>query len=67
MAVISPGATIGILGGGQLGRMMASAAAQLGGPEEGRGDDEWLGHRGVGDLLSGCGGAQAGQVETADL
>ncbi len=30
MAVISPGATIGILGGGQLGRMMAIAAAQLG-------------------------------------
>ncbi len=27
---ISPGATIGILGGGQLGRMLAMAAAQLG-------------------------------------
>jgi 5-(carboxyamino)imidazole ribonucleotide synthase len=27
---IAPGATIGILGGGQLGRMMAMAAAQLG-------------------------------------
>ena len=29
-AVIGPGATIGIIGGGQLGRMMAMAAAQLG-------------------------------------
>jgi len=29
-AVIPPGSTIGILGGGQLGRMMAVAAAQLG-------------------------------------
>lgn len=29
-AVIAPGATIGILGGGQLGRMLAMAAAQLG-------------------------------------
>ena len=28
--MIEPGATIGILGGGQLGRMMAMAAAQLG-------------------------------------
>ena len=28
--MISPGATIGILGGGQLGRMLAAAAAQLG-------------------------------------
>ncbi|WP_427964058.1 5-(carboxyamino)imidazole ribonucleotide synthase [Altererythrobacter sp.] len=28
--VIKPGSTIGILGGGQLGRMMAMAAAQLG-------------------------------------
>ena len=28
--MLSPGATIGILGGGQLGRMMAMAAAQLG-------------------------------------
>ncbi|WP_066559702.1 5-(carboxyamino)imidazole ribonucleotide synthase [Croceicoccus bisphenolivorans] len=28
--MIAPGATIGILGGGQLGRMMAMAAAQLG-------------------------------------
>lgn len=28
--MISPGATIGILGGGQLGRMLAIAAAQLG-------------------------------------
>lgn len=28
--VIAPGATIGIMGGGQLGRMMAVAAAQLG-------------------------------------
>ena len=28
--MIPPGATIGILGGGQLGRMLASAAAQLG-------------------------------------
>lgn len=28
--VIAPGATIGILGGGQLGRMLAMAAAQLG-------------------------------------
>ena len=27
---ISPGATLGILGGGQLGRMLAMAAAQLG-------------------------------------
>jgi 5-(carboxyamino)imidazole ribonucleotide synthase len=41
--VIPPGATIGILGGGQLGRMLAMAAAQLGyrchvydpGPESG--------------------------------
>jgi 5-(carboxyamino)imidazole ribonucleotide synthase len=30
MTTIAPGATIGILGGGQLGRMIASAAAQLG-------------------------------------
>ncbi|MBN9788274.1 5-(carboxyamino)imidazole ribonucleotide synthase [Pseudonocardia sp. TMWB2A] len=29
-AVIGPGATIGIIGGGQLGRMMAMAAARLG-------------------------------------
>jgi 5-(carboxyamino)imidazole ribonucleotide synthase len=28
--MLKPGATIGILGGGQLGRMMATAAAQLG-------------------------------------
>ncbi|MFC4291144.1 5-(carboxyamino)imidazole ribonucleotide synthase [Sphingorhabdus arenilitoris] len=30
MTALSPGSTIGILGGGQLGRMMAAAAAQLG-------------------------------------
>ncbi len=30
MSALTAGATIGILGGGQLGRMMASAAAQLG-------------------------------------
>jgi 5-(carboxyamino)imidazole ribonucleotide synthase len=30
MKTVAPGATIGILGGGQLGRMMAMAAAQLG-------------------------------------
>jgi 5-(carboxyamino)imidazole ribonucleotide synthase len=30
MTMISPGATIGILGGGQLGRMLAIAAANLG-------------------------------------
>ena len=30
MSVLKAGATIGILGGGQLGRMMANAAAQLG-------------------------------------
>ncbi|MFZ2995994.1 5-(carboxyamino)imidazole ribonucleotide synthase [Sphingobium sp.] len=30
MSVIVPGSTIGILGGGQLGRMIASAASQLG-------------------------------------
>ena len=30
MNVIKPGATIGILGGGQLGRMTALAAAELG-------------------------------------
>ena len=30
MSPLRPGATIGILGGGQLGRMLASAAAQLG-------------------------------------
>lgn len=30
MTVLPPGSTIGILGGGQLGRMMAVAAAQLG-------------------------------------
>ena len=29
-AILSPGATIGILGGGQLGRMLALSAAQLG-------------------------------------
>ena len=28
--IVSPGSTIGIIGGGQLGRMMAMAAAQLG-------------------------------------
>lgn len=30
MTVVAPGSTIGILGGGQLGRMIASAAADLG-------------------------------------
>ena len=30
MSLISPGSTIGILGGGQLGRMLALAAAELG-------------------------------------
>ena len=30
MAALPPGSTIGILGGGQLGRMLATAAAQLG-------------------------------------
>jgi 5-(carboxyamino)imidazole ribonucleotide synthase len=30
MTILPPGSTIGILGGGQLGRMMAMAAAQLG-------------------------------------
>jgi len=30
MTIIAPGGTIGILGGGQLGRMLAMAAAQLG-------------------------------------
>ncbi|MBS0283098.1 MAG: 5-(carboxyamino)imidazole ribonucleotide synthase, partial [Proteobacteria bacterium] len=30
MRMLPPGATIGILGGGQLGRMLASAAAELG-------------------------------------
>jgi phosphoglycerate dehydrogenase-like enzyme len=30
MKTVGPGATIGILGGGQLGRMMALAAARLG-------------------------------------
>ena len=30
MTPLPPGATVGILGGGQLGRMLASAAAQLG-------------------------------------
>ena len=30
MTTIPPGSTIGILGGGQLGRMIAIAAAQLG-------------------------------------
>ena len=30
MKTLSPGSTIGMLGGGQLGRMMALAAAQLG-------------------------------------
>ena len=30
MTTIAPGSTIGILGGGQLGRMIAMAAAQLG-------------------------------------
>lgn len=30
MTMLPPGSTIGILGGGQLGRMIASAAAQLG-------------------------------------
>ena len=28
--IVSPGATIGIIGGGQLGRMLSVAAAQLG-------------------------------------
>ena len=28
--VLAPGATIGILGGGQLGRMLALAAARIG-------------------------------------
>ncbi len=30
MSVLAPGSTIGIMGGGQLGRMLAMAAAQLG-------------------------------------
>ncbi|MGB5078622.1 MAG: 5-(carboxyamino)imidazole ribonucleotide synthase, partial [Sphingorhabdus sp.] len=30
MSALPPGSTIGILGGGQLGRMLAVAAAQLG-------------------------------------
>ena len=30
MKVLPPGSTIGIIGGGQLGRMLAIAAAQLG-------------------------------------
>ena len=30
MAIIPPGGRIGILGGGQLGRMLATAAAELG-------------------------------------
>ncbi len=30
MTILAPGSTIGILGGGQLGRMLAMAAAQLG-------------------------------------
>ena len=30
MMALPPGSTIGILGGGQLGRMLAMAAAQLG-------------------------------------
>jgi 5-(carboxyamino)imidazole ribonucleotide synthase len=30
MTALAPGSTIGILGGGQLGRMLALAAAQLG-------------------------------------
>ena len=30
MIVVPPGSTIGIIGGGQLGRMMAMAAARLG-------------------------------------
>ena len=30
MTMLPPGSTIGILGGGQLGRMLASAAADLG-------------------------------------
>ena len=30
MSALKPGSTIGIIGGGQLGRMMAVAAAQLG-------------------------------------
>ena len=28
--IVPPGSTIGIVGGGQLGRMLAMAAAQLG-------------------------------------
>ena len=30
MAALAPGSTIGIIGGGQLGRMLAMAAARLG-------------------------------------
>ena len=30
MKILAPGSTIGIIGGGQLGRMLAIAAAQLG-------------------------------------
>ncbi|MGQ0532375.1 MAG: hypothetical protein ACT4OF_06750, partial [Caulobacteraceae bacterium] len=30
MSPLAPGSTIGILGGGQLGRMLSQAAAQLG-------------------------------------
>ena len=30
MTTLPPGATIGILGGGQLGKMLAIAAAQMG-------------------------------------
>jgi 5-(carboxyamino)imidazole ribonucleotide synthase len=30
LSVVPPGGTVGILGGGQLGRMLAMAAARLG-------------------------------------
>ena len=67
MTTIAPGSTIGILGGGQLGRMIAVAAAQLGyrshifAPEEsGPAADvspNWT--RGAGSLWGTTGGVQA--------
>ena len=51
----------GVLAGEQ------AAPGQLLVGQQRRGHHERLGHRGVGDLLGGRGGAQAGQVQAADL
>ncbi len=58
----------GVSGGDDLlGTGQHSARGQLLVGEQRGGHDEWLGHRGVGDLLGGGGGAQPRQIQTTDL